>query len=624
MILNTNNVKIVFQTAFSRLTTNMSKFYEARYDSVYQTTFNNRDIIQMISVTFDLSIDIVVNYLTSTTFVCDTLICNIGKLCTYVLLNDLNNVEELITFGYSITDDAIKLAIINDNLPMLKLLTKNHTFNVRNLYDSCVTCSESVYFYIRNMDIIPNVAMFNIASCNKSLEIIKDINKYIGVSDEMIKSALITGDNHIVNYLIDNYGNISQSVLYELINTAILYSNFSLLDYFMGMSHIKKDIRWFYSAVLSGNLEMVSFIEKMIPDIHEDHNPDCSQTKKWNNNLLLKDTIYHKNGENYFSHTINYAIQSRSLEMVQYIYNIGYGITISNFITAVKQGTLEIVKYLCSVYTEQLPNYIYYYFGFGYYTDDKLSKAQVLMEYNMFSNNKNKSCNDHKKESIHYQLVSENKTVYPESVSDPDYLKNTSAFFNVNKNISIIITRCNLYLKYNNDFFKKMCSEITDPDTLQKVSNVLFLVGTIHQITEMYPLINVVPDSQIIMEIMMYNQIGKVCFLVKRNLISPNIAQQLYNIAISINHKHFITMFQKHFTVKPVLKNIIMSGNYDMISNYAEECNVVSKNALKQIINLDNVPILSLFRIPIEYREELLEYSNTKCATSVSNYIAKL
>ena len=43
---------------------------------------------------------------------------------------------------------------------------------------------------------------------------------------------------------------------------------------------------------------------------------------------------------------MNYAIQSNNLEIVKYIYDKGYGITVSNLITSINTFNISIVKFI--------------------------------------------------------------------------------------------------------------------------------------------------------------------------------------------------------------------------------------------------------------------------------------
>ncbi len=62
---------------------------------------------------------------------------------------------------------------------------------------------------------------------------------------------------------------------------------------------------------------------------------------------------------------MNYAIQSGSINVVEYIYSRDYGLTPSNFITAIRQDNLEILEFISDQYSKKKITIVYYLLFFN-------------------------------------------------------------------------------------------------------------------------------------------------------------------------------------------------------------------------------------------------------------------
>lgn len=138
-----------------------------------------------------------------------------------------------------------------------------------------------------------------------------------------------------------------------------------------------------YSALLSGDLRVVRHLEAHYPQLHHNLQMDAPQSPSGRDSLLLGDCTYTVPGQEgglRFSHSVNYAIQSGSLATVVYVRQRGYGITLSNLVTAYRQSTWPILRYLLSVYRpgRQLPSYLWMLWGPDSYAPQAEAKIRLL------------------------------------------------------------------------------------------------------------------------------------------------------------------------------------------------------------------------------------------------------
>jgi hypothetical protein len=427
------------------------------------------------------------------------------------------------------------------------------------------------------------------------------------------------------------------SINKNLITYPVLNNNIQLL-----LELDKKQlVDWYnelyYSALLSGSMEMVKFIESKIPDIHKNYVLDTSKNKKGQMSLLLMEMIYEINKKKYFSHTINYAIQSGSLEIVKYIHQKGYGITVSNFITAIKQSTLDILNYLCENYFKKLPFYLIHYFGTNSYISNKIEKAKILIFADLLPLDQvgKLSIDDYRKESTHIEMISQTVQVPEDGNIDTDYLMKYQLFFVPIKGFKLnyrLITKTRICLKLNleNELKNIFLSNLNQNDR-QFVIDVLYLFGTIDQIKKLYPLLNtnICPSKQIIMEIMCYCQINKLCHLSHNNLLTDQIVLDVYPIATMLGDHCLNLFFQKIVNDRPKIKFILLSGKKSeiekwLIENKPIQKSWIDKDIIKNILALEDLNLIIKIDIPHELLFDLICWAEESDLLEIQTYLKSI
>ena len=155
---------------------------------------------------------------------------------------------------------------------------------------------------------------------------------------------------------------------------AILNANIPLIKKLEDRKLMKWPYEFYYSALLSGKMSMVKLVEEKIPDIHQNHILDTSRSHKGKgySSILLDETIYSIGGAKYFSHTMNYAIQSKNLDIVKYVHFLGYGVSRSNIVTAISTGMTNILSYVLDIYqNDSNLSYLLHYFGLTSFLNNK-------------------------------------------------------------------------------------------------------------------------------------------------------------------------------------------------------------------------------------------------------------
>ncbi|AVL94644.1 hypothetical protein ma258 [Moumouvirus australiensis] len=619
-----NIIKWMFEKIFDQLTRCGLELYTTPFLTINKITFENDKIYDKLSQITKKNLDEIKIYLNDLIFRKKFLFSKTNKkIHVAILLNDFNQIKKLIDYGYIIDELCIKLAVLNNNLNMLKYFSE---LNPKLLLDgeflaiSAEYSYEDIYFYLRGLKLLPNISVYKRAVLGNSLVIIKDISKLIGLSKKILENAFQTNNTEIIKFLLNQAGEEKFIVSKNLISYPIINNNLDIINTLIDNNLVNWNIELYYSALLSGNLEMVKFIESKINIDHENKILDSSKIGKGKSSLLIHDTIYEHNNKNYFSHTINYAIQSNNLQIVKYIYEKGYGITPSNFITAIRQASVEIIEFLSSIYNKKLPFYLVHYFGLDAHVKDKISKVKILLESNLLTLYPNNlTVNDFKKETVHIDMILQNNEIPEEYLMEIDYIMNYPIFFvpitgyKLNRRL-ITIARILISLQNNNELVELFSKKYNLVDS-QYLIDCLYLFGDINQIKSLHNLIKICPSTQILMEIICRQDLTKILFLWNNNYLTTTIIKYLQNISISLDNKYISSLFSKiQNDNNPELKYIIESGNINLINNYliSNKNYKISKDNIKKIFKLDNLSlvekILSIFTIKNFIVENIFEF----------------
>ncbi|MEM0354223.1 MAG: hypothetical protein QXW79_01440 [Thermoplasmata archaeon] len=632
-----NIVQWIFDKIFDQLTLGCKEIYTTPFSNIMAKTFHSCFVHELIHKLTTRRIDYVKFYLENKNFQEKFLFNKLKKkIHVYVLLHDLEKVKNLVSRGYKIDPEALKLVVLNNHLDLLTYLLDNQVIKLdRELLMYCAEFGyENMYFFLREKGLMPNISIYNKASIGTSVNIVRDISKYIGISSKILSNAFQSNQTDIILFLINIALEEKVKISPNLAAYPILNANFILMKELENRKLIDWHPELYYAAILSGSMEVIKYVESKIPNLHEDGILDTGRTRKGQKSYLLEDMIYERNGKKRFSHCINYAVQSRSIEIVKYIYEKGYGITLSNILTAIKQGTMGILKFLLEKYQKKLPSYLIYYFGINSYLTNKLEVAKMLIEEGYLSLNLNDLSN-YKKDSIHLRMIMQNNLISETNTYDVDYLMKYYIFFVPTKNVTInykllTIIRLYLYINFEEELINIYNSNLNDADSQLSV-NCLFLFGNILQIKKFYPLVRskIIPSKQIIMEIMCYYQLNKLCYIISHEMLDKETVEFLYPVAIALGDPHLISVFKRFVPMiepEKQLKYILQSGRKEMIEEWLQKhSNIISDKTLaKSLILLDDIEFIKKFNFKNLSINELVDFAEESDVREVAEYLRNL
>ncbi|AGD92224.1 ankyrin repeat protein [Acanthamoeba polyphaga mimivirus] len=642
-----NTIKWMFEKVFDQLTLNCQELYQSPYHLIEKRIYNH-EIYNLISSCLKINIAEIESYLTDSTFIKSFLFIKIKKrLYVEILLNNLDQIIELVNSGYNVDEISIRLTIINNRYDILKFLVSNKKLHLTQ--DLLAICAEysytDIYFYLKQHKLMPSIYTFNKAVLGNSLSIVQDISQRIGISKKTLETAFETNNTEIILFLINQAEQEDVVISKNFAAYAIVNANFQLLNILIEKNLINWNIELYYSALLSGNLDMIKFVDNHIEINHMERVLDSSKTKRGVSSLLVTDMIYTVNGKKYFSHIMNYSIQSKNLEVVKLSHQQGYGITVSNFITAIQQSTPEILEYLCQIYNSSLPFYLIHYLGLNSKISNKIIKANILIKSKLFKlDTSNLNTIDYQKEAVHIEMITTNTQLSLETLTDPDYIFNYPIFFVTKKGYKLnrkLITIAYLYLKLdqNNDLIKLYSDNYNEIDK-QYLVDCLYLFGNMIQIKKLHNMIPITPSQQILMEITCQQQISKLYYLYANNYLSTFLIKNLYNIVFSLNNSHLNTLFNKFGNFKPEFKYIVMSGNVSQIIEWLDKYHeilidtndkIINKNIIKNMLLLDNDMILNYLSTKSKYKNllihwklELIDWTREQDLLNVTNILQHL
>ncbi|AUV58259.1 ankyrin repeat protein [Bandra megavirus] len=642
-----NTIKWMFEKVFDQLTLNCQELYQSPYHLIEKRIYNH-EIYNLISSCLKINIAEIESYLTDSTFIKSFLFTKIKKrLYVEILLNNLDQIIELVNSGYNVDEISIRLTIINNRYDILKFLVSSKKLHLTQ--DLLAICAEysytDMYFYLKKYKLMPSIYTFNKAVLGNSLSIVQDISQRIGISKKTLETAFETNNTEIILFLINQAEQEDVVISKNFAAYAIVNANFQLLNILIEKNLINWNIELYYSALLSGNLDMIKFVDNHIEINHMERVLDSSKTKRGVSSLLVTDMIYTVNGKKYFSHIMNYSIQSKNLEVVKLSHQQGYGITVSNFITAIQQSTPEILEYLCQIYNYSLPFYLIHYLGLNSKISNKIIKANILIKSKLFKlDTSNLNTIDYQKEAVHIEMITTNTQLSLETLTDPDYIFNYPIFFVTKKGYKLnrkLITIAYLYLKLDqSDDLIKLYSDNYNEVDKQYLVDCLYLFGNMIQIKKLHNMIPITPSQQILMEITCQQQISKLYYLYANNYLSTFLIKNLYNIVFSLNNSHLNTLFKKFGNFEPEFKYIIMSGNVSQIIEWLDKYHevlidsndkIINKNIVKNMLLLDNDMILNYLSTKSKYKNllihwklELIDWTQEQDLLNVTNMLQHL
>lgn len=570
-----NIIEWIFEKMFDQLTLDSKEFFSIPYNIIENKTFKNDKLYYIVNKLSNRPIDKIIQYFSNIEFKKRFLFMKLKKkINVSILLNDIEYFNYLINANYKYDDKTLILLILNNNLDLLKfILNKFPNLKLTNdLLQYCVEFGyEEMYFFLRNYNLFPNLSIYYKALLGGSINIIVDISKIIASDNRILSLAFQTNFNEAIELIIKERLDDNKMIDRNLISYAIMNNNLQLIN----MLEQKNLFIWhhelYYAALLSGSMNMINLIESKIKNIHHNHILDSSKCKKGRSSLLLEEIIYKYNGKNYFSHTMNYAIQSKSIEIVKYIYDKGYGITTSNVLTAIKESTCEILEFLINIYSKPLPSYFIYYFGINSFISDKLNKIKILIDNKLLYINDDitLTLKDYKKENLHMDLICQNIYIPENGIFDIDYLMKYHLFFTPIKRFKLnnkLLIKCKICLELLLDYeLIKLITKIYDDNDKQLLIDCLFLFGTIDQIKMYYPKLNSKspPNSLIIMELLCYCQIDKIKYMLEGNLLTSTTINEIKPIIIILNDTLLNSIFNDENGLND--KYIVLSKNKDLI-----------------------------------------------------------
>lgn len=487
-------------------------FYKVPFEVIKRMTFENDNIHSLINQLTNRDINIIKSYLNNVIYQ-EKFIDNLlkDKLSVDILFDKAEKSH--------VTNDNLHICLINNKLNYFEMLASDKTLSIDLLMYVAEWSLEDVYFHLRNKKLYPNLSILKKACLGESVKILSDCLEFVGPTKDMIESAFQNNKTNIIMRLIEDQKTVCNNfVAYVLAN-----NNVPLLKYLEENNYIKWHSELYYSALLSGSIDMIKYVESKMMHVHDNHMLDISNSTSGEKSLLLDEIIYIVDRKTYFAHTMNYAIQSGSFDVVKYIRSLKYGIALANIISAINKGDLEILKYIISEYSCDLPFYLIHYVGITNYCPNKLKSAKYLKENTNIFEKKPENIKDYKLERVHLEIIHSKEQI--DCDSDIDYLMKHSIFFECETNMNYRLlnhTITLIRLGYDVDFN-------------EKIIDVVYLFGNLKQIKQ----INGTPNIRIVAELFCRYQIAKLLKL----KIPYEYRYNLKNVVLSLNDDNLTKVY---------------------------------------------------------------------------------
>ena len=493
--------------------------------------------------------------------------------------------------------------------------------------------NSDMYFFAKKYDLMANISILNRAIEFGNLDICQDILEHIAPDTETLNIAFENNHTDIIIMLLKMTETDNISYPKEIISYPIMNNNLEIVKTLENYHAIKWNHELYFSAILSGNLDMIKYIETKFINIHSNFQLDSINYSTKKMNTIINEITYHIMGKKYYSHTMNYAIQSDNIEIVKYFYELGYGITMSNFVTAIKQSKINILKFLCKHYDKKLPYYIIHYFGPQSVVENKIHKAKILYDYGhlILSLDIIPTAAGLNSESLHLSYFG-GKKIISEIIYDSDYFMGHYNFFNIKKKSdSIFVVMTRLILEFNLDCsLLEYQDENIDTEKSNLITSAAYIYGNLFQIKTLINknIIQTTPSDRILSQLFSTNQIGKLCIIHHMLGFGLESYSTIYKINLMLSNKLINNLAKKiigDFEIDNKSEYIIESKNINSISEFLKSNKVdLTKKQLKNVLLLDDINLTKLLKYPPNILEELINWSLSNDLLEVYKYFCSL
>lgn len=468
-----NRIYYFFKNAFAQITNKGDWLNDTPFQIIYQYTFANNSLHAYLHRCTGISLPHIYRIVTARSFIRQILTTYITcPLQLAIVLNDTYAFQK--QFNDCTNNQLIYCAIINNQFEVVvALINAGTVLQNEMLQCACQYANKAIYYYLKNLGLHPNTVVLKSAIVGNCLEIIKDIVSIIEVSKEILEVAIENNNASVIFYLMKNAE--STAVDEAVFTYPILHHNLELLIMLDQLYTIDYTRNFYYAALLSGSIKMIEYVQFKMSKLHALSLDPVFVDEPID---LFNELTYTADNKTYLAHVMNYAIQSESLAVVQYVYHLGYGISFSNLITAINQSTSVILEYLCQRYNKPIPYYIIHYLGAINYCNEKNEKSKIIHQYPLDTTPSDQ-------ESVHLQLIYDTIQINESVMYTDDYLAHANQYFNLSVHqITENYTLAHIRLMLVCDDLVHLTALYLQPTQL--AVDALFYYGTILQIKTLY------------------------------------------------------------------------------------------------------------------------------------------
>lgn len=469
-------------------------------------------------------------------------------------------------------DNSKQFVIAKTEIDQFKLYMNNFSFEQKDMH-YCIEHSKTDHYFLlkKTYMLHPNYSMVQLAVSNDLLDIVKDIETKIDINISLMEIAFTNSATNVGKYLVDRFNKIYKN---ETINYLFMTSNIELLEYLKQKKLLKIKNEYYFSAILSGNLDVIRYFENLAPDIHYNLKLDLPKSKKKTAIQLEFNYIY--NNQNYCSNIMNYSVLSENIDIIKYHLNIGYQLTRSNIINSIKTGNLEVVKFLITKYLNGFDESIYNYFGTNVFFQNKMEILQIIIP-KIFSSKKtirNKIINN-----FHKDHADRSDQILEKNTYDLDFLLSRYTFLKSDKQ--------DIYMRFL--LSNNICPE------KQHINNCIdtfyYFCGN-----KMIPLISACPKIEVLLESLAEGNKLKLFHLINKNLLNSEYIQKIWEYIQITNDFNLFQIYKIKYNKNPDINFCCFSRNSKMILDSYNENNPPNQTTVKILIMMDDTEINEKFK----------------------------
>lgn len=565
---------------FAMATRDGADMLTTNFEKLWADTLGNPEVIAAIVKISGLDIDVVTRRLTQKNAKKQFVIRKLeSQFLADVILGYDIDIYHLDKIDDEIITKAQTLAIVNSRHHVWPQLASRLCAKDQHLMTAIAAGNHTIYqILMATGKWRRTLNLYYQAVASGSIEIVHDVASEVAPCVKLLEWGFQANYPDIIEWLIQEAVENRIDMPAWLWHYAFMNAQHLLIKKYVKNWHME----YYHSALLSGDLDVISEFETRYPDLHHDLGLDKAREARGQKSVILDDIMYRYRGKRRFSHTVNYAIQSKQVSVVKHVLKHGYGVTFSNIVTCIRQSNVATLDVLTNVYTSVLPTAALCYFDIRHAVPDRWAKIALLLrkgQLRLTPSDRPATISEIKHESAHREILSEITDMEWQQILSDTYVlwqmhayllpKSKPDSYLYHSQIKLR-TRFMIALKFQITSQLEAILRVVHAAEAEMLAGILALEADFPLFQKLEPKISVLPNETVMSELVCRRQLAKICYYYQAGRINSDLAIRLATLGAVVEPELWNKFFtrQGYHNVTLSAAQIISTNNADWIYDW--------------------------------------------------------